>query len=484
MPRKSSLTAPQKDLIRIGSYRGDSIRTIALAANASIGAVARFKKTIVDRVRKAEEFQGSTGVRAPIRRQPDAIWTLEKIREARDAQIRGDFQQPVRLAEAMRTDDALFTAYLNRIGPQNAVATKLVAAAGARGEAVCRKAAASCFVSRTVLTGIAGTMANHGIAIGQIIRETSDDGTRVDMRLTEWPLEFVRWNHSTEQLETIVKDGGSRVPIVHGDGEWVVFRKFEILPWTQDAALIPASMIWGTHAYALADWAGASKSHGLAKIAGELPEGVSLQKKLPDGTIVLSDEALAYLQMMEDLVSGFAQAAIRPAGSKLDVLANNSAMWQVFSELVLDRKKAAAFVYLGTDASLGAAGGAPGVDIATLFAVASTKLQGDFEAIEQALNTGLYEVWTAINCGDSKLAPKLEYLVPDPDASAKSKDNGEAYDRLWAALKGMRENGIEIMQATITKLCAAFRIEDVPTLAEAEAQPPPPVSGGPPDPKA
>jgi hypothetical protein len=164
-------------------------------------------------------------------------------------------------------------------------------------------------------------------------------------------------------------------------------------------------MIWGAHAYALADWAGASKSHGLAKIVGEMAQGVSLQKALADGSIVLSDEAAAFLQMIQDVVSGDSQAAVRPAGSKLDVLANSSTMWQVFSELILDRKKAASFVYLGTDATLGAAGGAPGVDIAVLFAVASTKLQGDFDAIEQALNTGLYQVWTAINCGDSRYSP-------------------------------------------------------------------------------
>jgi hypothetical protein len=468
VPRKSSLTQTQKDLIRIGSERGDTRRATAKAAGTSVSTVTRLSR-IVERTRKAEDFAppGEPIARAPQRRQPDTLWSLEKIREARDAQMRGDFFHAVRLAEAMRTDDALYTAYLNRIGPQNAVATKLVATGGERGEAVARKAAAACQVPRDVLTGIAGTLANHGIAVGQIIREVKDDGARVDFRLTEWPLEFVKWNPWTEQLETIVRNGGMRVPIVHGDGEWIVFRKFEILPWTQEAAILPASMIWGAHAYALADWAGSSRSHGLAKLFGELPDGVSLQQKLEDGSIVLSDEAQAFLQMMVDVASGDSLAGIRPAGSKVDVPSNTSTMYQVFSELILDRKKAAFFVYLGTDAALGAAGGAPGVDIATLFAVASTKLQGDFEAIEQALNTGLYQVWTAINCGDSKYAPRIEYQIPDPDATAKSKDRGDAYDRLWSALKEARDAQMVVDQAYVNKLCLAFGIEDVPQLAAA-----------------
>ena len=432
----------------------------------------QLSRLIVDRVRTAEDFAGSAAVRdrAPTRRQPDVLWSLEKIRAARDAQMRGDFAQPVRLAEAMRTDDALYTAYHNRIAPQSAVATKLVAYPGARGEGVARKAQSSCFVSRGTLVGIAGTLANHGIAIGYNIREPSDDGTRVDMRHIEWPLEFVKHNPSTEQLEATVKDGGMRVPIVHADGYWVVYRKTDILPWTQEAALLPASMIWGAHAYALADWAGASKSHGLAKIVGELPAGVSLQSKLADGSIVINEEASAFLQMMQDVVSGEALAAIRPAGSKTDVLANTSTMYQIFSELITDRKKAATFVYLGTDASLGAAGGAPGVDIATLFLINSTKLQGDFDAIEQGLNTGFYPVWTAINCGDSRYSPRLEYVVPDPDSKTKSEENGAKRSRLATAIKELKDTGMVVDQETVNKLAAEMGVSPAPILAAGDSK--------------
>jgi hypothetical protein len=432
-------------------------------------------RLIVDRVRKAEDFAGSAAVRerAPVRRSPDTLWSLEKIRAARDAQMRGDFALPVRLAEAMRTDDALYTAYHNRIAPQSAVATKLVPYAGARGEAVAKKAQASCFVSRGTLVGLAGTLANHGIAIGYNIREASEDGTRVDLRHIEWPLEFVRWNPSTEQLEATVKNG-TPVPIVHADGYWVVYRKTDVLPWTQEAALLPASMIWGAHAYALADWAGASKSHGLAKIVGELPAGVSLQEKLADGSIVLNGEATAFLQMIQDVVSGEAQAAVRPAGSKLDVLANASTMYQIFPELITDRKKAAMFVYLGTDAGLGAAGGAPGVDISSLFGVSSTKVQGDFEAIEQGLNTGFYPVWTAINCGDSRYSPRIEYMIPDPDAKAKSEEESGKLTRLFDALDRMRVLGFKVDQDVVNDLSAKLGLAEPPVLAV----------GGPPTPKA
>jgi hypothetical protein len=220
----------EKGLVSAAESFGFTPHTLRRVLDGKTVSPVTLSKLIVDRTRKAEDFNGGATVRehAPRRRQPDTLWSLEKIREARDAQMRGDFAQAVRLAEAMRTDDALYTAYLNRIAPQSAVAAKLVPYDAARGEAVARKAQASCHVSRTVIAGIAGTLANHGIAIGHIIRETNDEGTRVDLRLTEWPLEFVKWNTSTEQLETTVKDGGMRVPIVHGDGDWIVFRKTDI----------------------------------------------------------------------------------------------------------------------------------------------------------------------------------------------------------------------------------------------------------------
>jgi hypothetical protein len=169
-------------------------------------------------------------------------------------------------------------------------------------------------------------------------------------------------------------------------------------------------------------------------------------------------------------VSGEAQAAVRPAGSKLDVLANTSTMYQIFSELITDRKKAATFVYLGTDASLGAAGGAPGVDVSALFGISSTKLQGDFGAIEQGLNTGFYPVWTAINCGDSRYSPRLEYLIPDPDAKAKSEENAAKRARLAVTLKDMKDTGMIIDQATVDVLAAELGVSPAPQLASGDTK--------------
>lgn len=414
---------------------------------------------VADRLRTEDSVNTASFI-APRRYDPKHVWSIEQIAAARDAQMRGDFRQAVRLAEAMRTDDSAFNAYHSRIAPQMAVASRLEPAAGARGEAVWRKAQTSVVVPRSVLTSIHGSLANHGIAIGYVKQETNDEGTRVDFELTEWPLEHVRYNSTTEELETDI-DSGPRVPIVHGDGRWIIFRKFAVKPWTQEACILPGSIAWAMHQHGLIDWAGATRSHGRAKVIGKLPDGTPLQNE--DGS--MTTKAQSYLTALQRLVDGEDSAGIAPFGSEHEFIANPSNAWQVFHEMIQNREKAFARIYLGTDAILGSIGGAPGVDIAELFKIAGTKLQGDLQAIESGLDVGLYQPWTAINVGDSRYAPSFRYVVPDIDSDRKIDQDNKNRLAFFAALKEYRATNMLVDQTVVNELAAAYHI-DPPKLAD------------------
>jgi hypothetical protein len=459
--RAVQLRKRDKSLRQIGELLGIPHSTIARALQKRDTAL-QTNERIKARLRVSEEFRNALALSAPRREAPVTSWSVESIRQARDAQMRGDFKLPVKLAAAMRTDDAMFIAYHNRIAPHAAIATELRAAPGARGEPIKNKALSSCIVGRGVLQGICGTLADHGIAIGYIEQETNEDGTRVDFRLTEWPLEHVKYNESTEQLETRIRDGLPTEPIVHGNGRWVVFKKFNVKPWQQEACLLPGALLFAVHAESIKDWAAAANTHGQAKIIGELPEGWSLQD---DDSGELTQEAQAFLAMMQDIVSGEVGAGIMPHGAKADFVSNGSTAWQVFTEIVNNREKAAARIYLGTDAILGSVGGAPGVDIAQLFGVATTKIQGDFTCIEQALRTGFFEPWTAINEGDSRYAPTLVYLLPDVDAAKKTAEYDENLTKLLARVKELKEQGMIVDQPVIDRLAKIYNVTPAPVLA-------------------
>lgn len=419
------------------------------------------------RTRTADEFAGGAeSVSAP-RRFPGASShdsqgdALAWIRSCRDSQIAGNFSAPVRLARIMLTDDAIYTALHNRISPQAVIASELTHTS-TRGASVAAKAALHCIAPRAVLQGILGTMATHGVAIGLVTREPNDAGTVVGFRLTEWPLEFVRYNQAHDTLETQTREHGT-IPIVHGDGRWIVFAKFAALPWLHEAALLPASFVYAAHADGIADWAGASRSHGLAKIMGQLPQGAAMRQA--DGSP--TPEALAFLNMLADLVSGEASAGVHAFGGSAQFLANGSTAWQVFSELILNRERAAARIYTGTDAYLGSVGDAPGVDISALFGITTTKLQGDLDALSAGLNTGFYQPWTAINYGDSTYAPSHTYLLPDPDRARKHAESADAHDRLMTALEQRRANRLVVDQAVVDDLASRFGVEPAPQVAEA-----------------
>ncbi len=413
-------------------------------------------------------------------------WTLADIRAARDAQMRGQFRLAADMAKAMRTDDAIATAWENRLAPQRCIKVKLIPAGGARGKPIAAEAEAL-FGQKGVgihpdsIADVHGCLVDHGIAFGYNVATPREDGTRVDFEMRYWPIEYVRWDSFLKLFiaridpetappgeataDGVIALGSFEVPIIHGDGRWIIFKKHEIDPFTKEAAILPACLVWARHAFALRDWAKGSVAHGSAKVIGKLADGVALQGDGPNG---LSAEAAAFQTFLRDLVSGDTPAGIAPAGSETDFITNNSMAWQVWNELVQNAEKAAARIYLGTDGTLGTQGGAPGVDIESLFGVASTKIEGDLRCIERGLLTGVIEPWCALNFGDSSLAPSREYQVPDGDEAAAHEDLAKRTAAFGVALKALVDARIAITQDYVNGLAADFKVR-APVLVVAPA---------------
>lgn len=398
---------------------------------------------------------------------------LKEIMAARDAQLAGIFAQPARLIESMQTDDAIFVARSNRLEPQKCLGVA-IRPANDKSKAKTIAAEAEALYGHEGIGVVSGALADinacfvdHGIAIGVNVANERDDGSRIDLLHAYWPIEWVRWDPIRRLLMTRVdpetvtpadlvmpdKDmnpaGAYEIPIVHGDGRWTIYAGHAERPWRKNAALLPAAFVWARHAFALRDWAKGSVAHGFLKIVGELPEGVMLQEAEGGDN---SEEAKAMLALMKELAEGESPFGVRPAGSKTEVLATPSNAWQVWKELVDNGDKAAARIYLGTDGVLGAQGGAPGVDIEALFGVALTKVQSDLEILTRGLREGVIEPWTAINFGDSTLAPARVYILPDQDGDAARDSLAKRRQAFYADIAAAKTAGMVIDQAFIDEL--------------------------------
>jgi hypothetical protein len=404
------------------------------------------------------------------------VWALDDIRFARDEQMRGYFTRPARLAESIRTDDALFVARTNRLAPQRSIEVGMVPGKGARAGSIANEAdglfgAKGVGLSTETIADIHGCLVDHGVAFAVNVATVREDGSRTDFAVKAWPIEHVYWHPTDCAYKTRLEDGTEET-IVHGDGRWIVFTKNELEPF-KNGCLIPAALVWARHAFAIRDWAKGSVAHGNAKVVGEMAEGVALQ----DGDGVLTREAAAMVDLMRGIVSGDAPVGIRPAGSKTDFLVNSSTAWQVWQELVTNAEKAAARVYLGTDGTLGTQGGAPGVDITALLGVAVALVEGDLEALEKGFKTGSIDPWCAVNFGDSSLAPTRKYLLPDPDKQARKAAFAERSKAFYADLKGCVDAGIPLTQSHIDALAAAYgvvapKLPAAPTVVQAPAPAP------------
>jgi hypothetical protein len=425
------------------------------------------------RIRQSSEFDMGRLTRAlnPPRSGAGAYaWGLEEIKSARDSQMRGLFSRPARLAESMRTDDALFVARANRLAPQRCIEVGIEAVDSARAKSIAGEAEAlfgakGIAIAPETAADLHGYVVDHGVAFGRVLWTPREDGSRVDPTLRAWPIEFVRWDSTLESFVTQT-DGGPEEMITHGDGAWVIFCKHEIEPF-KHGAILPAALVWARHAFASRDWAKGSVAHGNAKVIGTMPDGVPLQDE--NG---VTAQAAAFLELLQAIGSGDGPTGIKPAGSTIDFLTNNSTAWQVWNELVQNAEKAAARVYLGTDGMLGSQGGAPGVDIQALFGVASTIVEGDLECLERGFKTGLIEPWTAINFGDSTLAPTRKYLLPDPDEHSRRLETAERCEKFFAAVKAANEAGFEMTDEYIDTLAALYGVP-APKLAVKPAAPAP-----------
>lgn len=441
-----------------------------------MGASKRAKK-----IRDADEFD-ITRLRSELARPRDGTgivysWSLADILNARNAQMLGRFQLPARMAESMRTDDAIAVAYGNRLAPQRCVPVEMVPASD-KPKALSVAAEADALFGQNgigihpgAFADINGCLVEHGVAFGCNVATPRDDGSRIDIEHRYWPIEYVRFDqirrkYLTRVDPTTVQPGdlllqdpklgaiaSYEVEINHGDGRWVIYTNHEVDAFKKEAAILSGCIVWARHAFAVRDWSKGSVAHASAKLVGEMPAGVVLQKQGK-----LTDEARAMVQLLLDLANGESFAGIRPAGSQTQFLVNSSTAWQVWTELVGNGERAAARIYLGTDGTLGATGGAPGVDITQLFGVALTKVRGDLGCIQRAFQTGVIEVWTALNFGDSTLAPTRRYMLPDADKEAWRKAIGTRRAAFFADMKSTRENGFEITQDYVDTIAEEYDV--------------------------
>jgi hypothetical protein len=410
----------------------------------------------------------TTALRPPKEALGVWAWTLEKIRAARDAQMRGDFREAVALGHAMRTDPAILTAQLNRLAPARGLPVRLspprdnARARRQLDEAEALFGARGIAIRRDTITSLNACLADHELAIGINDWTPRPDGSRVDIEHRYWPLEHVRWDPVEQVLKTRLADGSETV-ITHGDGTWVVYSSFAHEPW-KHGAILPGALVWAARAYGVRDLSKGTSRHADAKVVGTLPQGVPMQ----DETGALTREATEMLELTKVIASADTPFGLKPFGAAVDYLVNTSQAWQVYSEVIKLGDRDAAKIYLGQDGSVSDSGGNY-IKSKFLFGVRNDIVEGELKgAFEPAIKTGIIDPWAAVNFGDSESAPVREWQMPDADQDARLESLALRVDAFNKAITELRGNGFVVDQALVVTLAADF---DVPPPALADTTP-------------
>lgn len=400
-------------------------------------------------------------LRFPLRMLGDYVWDDDMIRNARDAQLRGYFWQPAKLSHSIGSDAGLFTARLNRLAPMRGLPVELrpadatTRAARVLDEAEGLFGAQGIAIGRDTLVTLNKQLVDHGVFFAYNRWTVRPDGSRVDVELLAWPIEFVRWLPQTRSFFTLTKPG-QLMKIEHGDGRWVVGQIEKIDPWAQ-GCVVPSSRVWADRSFAIRDRSNASRSHAQTKNIGTLPQGVSIYAKAADGTVTLSNEAQAMLALLAAMHTSDLPYGLKPFGADIDQKINSSQAWQIWSEMIKTDDADASRIYLGQDGTTTNAGG-DYIKSERMFGVRNDLVEGDLSTFVEALRTGTIEPWAAINFGDSKCAPTRMWLMPDADEDARRSSIGQHLDAFFAAVDNLKTKGFDLTQDVVNGLCRTFGV--------------------------
>jgi hypothetical protein len=386
-------------------------------------------------------------------------WEHEAIMSARDDQVRGKFKRPVALVRSMLTERAIYAAAVNRLAPHRGLPRSVSAPMGVElaGNALSvLEEAAQVFGARGSVAVTAGVHADAfsgkaflGLHIEQVVWEPRADGSREDPFVTPWPMEFAEWSEVDRCLIATTTEG--RVPIVHGDGRWIVTQEHELDPW-QWGAVVPFAALWPETAFGRRDRSANAESHGDSKFIGYLPEGIDINS--PQG-----DAMLAQMERLYDT----RRVMLAPSGAKVERNEAMSANWQIFKEIIDSNTRDAQRILLGQDGTMSDSGGNY-IKSRTLFGVRNDIVEGDLVARGAALSSGLLRPWSLVNFGRWDRL-EFSWTIPDADEDARIESIAARTRQFSEALRLYRENGFVIDQPAVERLAREFRIA-APRLAD------------------
>ena len=396
----------------------------------------------------SEEFRSLPVYAAPTQ---DRVYTIEGILRSLEG---GYFHDAAQLCDSMLRDDRINGCLTTRVNGLLAMPQEFEPGKDtARGRMIVEEAEDLFpqMFEDAALSDLIRWGNLLGVGVAELVWERTPDYWMPKLKV--WHPQFLHWDVVKRQYQLQVERdlAADFVPLVPGDGKWVVYTPYGYEYGWLRGLVRPLARPWLIRQWTYRDWARYSEVHGLPIRKAIVPAGADIKKrtKYAGDVAKLGSETSIQLEQGQE-------------GNKFDLqlLEATANTFAGFKELLDKCETSIAISILGQNLTTEVQGGSYAATVAHNSIRADLR-RFDAFTLAACLREQALKPWVRFNYGDDELTPWVEWQTDPPDDEAQ-----EA-----AALKGLGEALVAFKTATApVDVREILECHGVPVLDEADVQ--------------
>lgn len=371
-------------------------------------------------------------------------WAVNDVRAALQSNLNGIFETIAQLWESIRGDDRVTATLGSRTSGLFGRDVRFTAANDSDAAKECLKAWQDAWPQFAGGPGLR-TVSEYEIGLGwapaQLVWDTSTPVWKPCLKF--WNNRYTYWHWGLRKYIALSQDG--QIPIVPGDGKWVLHSHFdEYRAWIFGAVRAVAEP-WLLRHFAFRDMARFSEIHGLPFRIAETPASADATERSQFGAMV------SRLGAETTLLIGKGIDAQNSYG--LSLLEAKDTAWEVFTGLISQCDMAIIlsllFQNLTTEVNAGSfAATSAHMDIR------QNGIQADNAAWKHTLYNQVARPFALFNFGDPDLAPMTEWDVTPREYL---ETNAKQFQSFGTAIEVLRRGGVEFTDVEAMRKWAALK---------------------------
>lgn len=392
-------------------------------------------------------------------------WSVQAARAALYSHNTGIFEQSSQLWEAILGDDRVTATLDSRASGLFGRDVKFVAADDSDAAKECLRAWEDwwpCGAGTSAIRECNDWSIGLGFAPSQIVWDTSRPIWGWYLR--PWNPRYTYFHWQVRRFIALGQDG--QIPIVPGDGKWLLHAPFgEYRGWIR-GAIRAVSEPWMLRHFAYRDMARYSEVHGQPTRVGKVPAVCDKEER------AYFEAAIANLGAETSMILPQGVDGQMGSGYDYGLVEAKDRAWQVFGGLIERCDTSIVLAIMSQNLTTEVTGGSFAATTAHM-GIRQSRIQGDNAAWKNTIYNQLARPFAYFNFGDANLAPWTSWDVEPREDLA---DNARQFQAFGTAIEVLARGGLKFDDVAELRRFAAktFGLDNLPNFTISD----PPSSGG------